>query len=134
MDESEIRGGWGYADGSDADVGDFLSGGAGADRLVVGGDDYATGGEDADQFIIGDWLDETHSAVIEDYDAAEDQIAVVYDPEVTADPVVGLEASDTENAQWVTLNGVRIAEVLDAAGLTLEDIALVASSAINLAA
>ena len=108
----------------DIDEKDFLNGGEGADTLFMGNDDWANGGDGADVFVLGSWIDAAHGATIEDYDPAEDHIAVVYDPSTATDPMVGIEPSETADAVWVTLNGARIAEVLNAPDLTPEDVKL----------
>lgn len=114
------------ADGlADADT---LNGGAGDDTLIVGAGDWAEGNEDADQFVLGDWNDPAAPATIADYTASEDQIAVVYDPASGADPVITVEPSEAHaGAAWVLVNGMRLAEVLDAGDLRAEDVSLVPS-------
>ncbi|MEX1661571.1 calcium-binding protein [Thioclava sp. 15-R06ZXC-3] len=109
----------------DREDGDLLNGGAGADTLVMGSGDWANGGEDSDLFTLGEWIDPAAPATIADYAQSEDQIAIVYDPEATPDPVVSVEPSqDHEAASWVLLNGVRLAEVLNARDLRSEDVLL----------
>jgi Ca2+-binding RTX toxin-like protein len=105
---------------------DILNGGDGADSLVMGSGDLANGGEGGDLFALGEWIDPDSPATILDYNGAEDQIAVVYDPASGTDPEITIEPSDSNaDAAWVLLNGVRMAEVLNADGLTADDVLLV---------
>lgn len=59
--------------GNDADR-DFLNGGDGDDRLIARSDDFLTGGGGADTFVIP--LDA--NVVVDDYDATDDTIEVLY--------------------------------------------------------
>jgi len=68
---------------------DYINGGAGADRLVIGSHDVASGGTEADQFIMGDWIE--NAAEILDYSAGEDGLIVVTDE---PDDVMISHASD----------------------------------------
>jgi hypothetical protein len=105
---------------------DFLNGGEGADTLMIGTGDWASGGEGGDLFALGEWIDPADPATIEDFDLQSDQIAVVYDPDAATAPQLSIEPSDgTAGAAWVVLNGVRLAEVMDAGDLTVDDIVLV---------
>ena len=66
--------------GLDADESDYLNGGDGDDTLVIGQGDIATGGNGADSFVLGDWFaPEAEAARLMDFDAAEDQLLVVFD-------------------------------------------------------
>ncbi|PTV94145.1 hemolysin type calcium-binding protein [Rhodobacter aestuarii] len=109
----------------DEDGTDFLNGGTGADTLMVGTGDYASGGEDEDVFGLGDWIDPANPATIADYDASQDQIVVVYDPSSGSLPDLTLQPSETSGNQWVCLDGVPLAEVMNAENLTVEDLRLV---------
>lgn len=121
--------GEGESGSTTASEGDFLNGGEGADTLMTGSDDWSSGGEDGDLFALGEWIDPAAPATIADFDAREDQIAVVYDPDSAEAPDLSLEPSDTtEGATWIVLNGIRLAEVLDAPDLSLADILLVTPS------
>ncbi|WP_141399408.1 hypothetical protein [Rhodobacter maris] len=109
----------------DADGTDYLNGGAGADKLMTGSGDWTSGGEEDDLFVLGDWIDPAAPATIADYDQSLDQIVVVYDPESATAPELTLEPSETEGNLWITLNGVRLAEVIDAGALTTDDVLLI---------
>lgn len=114
----------------DVSMRDFLNGGAGADTLLGGAEDWLHGGADEDLFAISGWSGGGGPTVIEDYDPAEDRIAVVLDADEDSSPEVTVEPSDgTEGAAWVVVNGMRIAEVLNGAGLTAEDIAVMSPKA-----
>lgn len=78
----------------------------------------------ADQFILKEWLSEGGIATISDYDAAEDQIVLVYDPDTHADPQLSLSAvAETEDVE-ILLDGEVIGRVTDGAGLSEKDILL----------
>ncbi|MBN2740762.1 MAG: calcium-binding protein, partial [Rhodobacteraceae bacterium] len=114
------------ADSDDGDDADLLNGGTGADTLLMGSGDWANGGEDGDLFTLGEWIDPATPATIADYIPSEDQIAIVYDPQTTPDPVLTVEPSHThEDASWVLLNGVRLTEVLNAPDLSTKNMLLV---------
>ena len=132
-----LFGGWGddvingYAgpETDDTDV-DFLNGGGGDDFIVAGNSDIVTAGDGEDTIALGDWLDQDHQAQILDYTAAEDSLMVVYDDQGGPDPELALESDeDDPTTQHILLNGVRIAGVADAAGLTADQITLVAQTA-----
>lgn len=123
-------------DGSpDTDGRDFLNGGRGDDTILVGRDDWADGGEGADGFVLSDWLAEAEgSATIGDYDPAEDQLVIVYDPTGHPDPVVAVEPDEgTEGAIHILLDGAIIARVLDNPDLTAADITLIAQDEVQAA-
>jgi Ca2+-binding RTX toxin-like protein len=110
---------------------DYLNGSAGDDLLVIGADDNAHGGEGADSFVLGDWLGEGEPAVIEDFNAAEDELVVVYDDSVHAAPELGLQADpDDPDSMILTFDGVAVAELLDQTGLDLDQVSLVPASAL----
>lgn len=110
---------------ADVDGQDFLNGGAGDDTLLIGRGDWADGGEGADLFALGDWLDADAPATIDDFSTAEDRLVLIYDPALSPAPEVTLEPSETtDDSAWVLLNGIRIAEVMGAAGLAAADITL----------
>ncbi|MDZ4096868.1 MAG: calcium-binding protein [Paracoccaceae bacterium] len=114
----------GHAPGTaDAEV-DFLNGGAGDDLLVVGNGDYATGNEGADTFALGDWLTEGDFADIQDYDAVEDEIVVVYDPTTHPDPQLTLQEDDETDDVTLLLDGLPLAVVHGGAGLDIGSIRL----------
>lgn len=107
----------GHADGGD----EFRDG---RDRRMMDGDDRATG-DDKDIFARGDWIDPVDPAVIDDYDAGRDRLAVVYETDTGAIPELALEPSETAGNLWITLDGTRMAEVVGAGDLRAEDVLLV---------
>ncbi|MGL5008321.1 MAG: hypothetical protein ACRC6I_00450, partial [Paracoccaceae bacterium] len=66
-------------------------------------------------------------AVIADYAADEDHIMLLYDAEMHPDPVVLTEAIEGTEDVSVLLDGVQIAIVQGALGLTAADIQLLAA-------
>lgn len=115
----------------DIDAGDFLNGGGGDDVIVIGQDDTVTGGTGADSFTLGHWITQGHQAEILDFSLAEDALMVIYDDTVDPDPLVSLDPDeDDADLQHLVLNGVRIAAISGAAGLTLDAITLFPESAL----
>jgi Ca2+-binding RTX toxin-like protein len=116
--------GTGYTSG-DATGTDILNGGADNDVLILGNSDIANGGGGADTFILGDWIKDGEHAVIQDFTAGEDQIFLAYNPILHPNPVlsVSLDQTTGENA-FIILDGVLLAEVTGASGLTVGDILL----------
>ena len=114
---------------------DFLNGSTGDDHLMIGAGDNAHGGSGADRFTLGDWMEGAGPAVIEDFDAGEDELVVVYDDSAHPAPSLGLEA-DPDNAgnMILTLDGMALAELHQPAGLDLGQVALVPASGITLPA
>lgn len=107
---------------------DYLNGGTGADMLIGGAGDNLNGGEDADDFVVGDWIVGADSpAQIEDFDAAEDHLVVVYDDAAHPEPEIGIE-STAEGGATLTLDGEDLAEIETAAGLTAASVVLVPES------
>ncbi|AMY71413.1 calcium-binding protein [Frigidibacter mobilis] len=103
---------------------DYLNGGRGDDRLILGAGDTGSGGEDADTFVLGDWLMGGDAvAVIADYDPAQDQIVLAYDPAAHPAPEVTVEHEGT--TAHVLIDGIRIAEVTGAASLAADGILLI---------
>lgn len=116
---------------TDTDTGqDLLNGGRGDDLLVLGSNDFGNGGEGADLYAAGDWIDPAHPATIL-FDPAQDHIALVYDPAVHPAPQVTISPSDSApGAVWISLDGVALAQVLNGAGLSVADIALMTPDAL----
>ncbi|MGL4281559.1 MAG: calcium-binding protein, partial [Albidovulum sp.] len=103
---------------------DYLNGGAGDDMLIAGSDDWATGGGGADQFAIaGHGGADAGPATIGDYDPAEDQLLLLYDPAVHPDPTVTVEPPEVEGAAHrILIDGIAVAQVFGAAHLDPADI------------
>ena len=115
---------WGGAE-SVSDAGkDMLNGGAGDDHLRVGPGDIATGGAGANLFALQDFAPGLPLSDITDYDPAQDDLLVIYDPAVHPAPQLTTEAQDGSEDVTLLLDGVAIALIRDAAGLDLSLIRL----------
>lgn len=85
-------------DGVDRDVADYLNGGDGDDMIVAGNGDVVGGGNGSDTLVLGDWITD-QSAELWDFDAAEDQIVIVFDDSDTeADPDLTIRVSEADPA------------------------------------
>lgn len=113
-----------FPEGDDAGA-DFLNGGAGDDTLAAGAGDVATGGDGADSFLLSHWLGEGGHATITDYDAAEDEIVLVYDPATHADPTVTVQPVAGTDRVTILLDGHEVATVYGA--VAVQDIRLLAA-------
>ncbi len=113
--------------GADDDDADLLLGEDGNDLLTLGAGDTATGGTGFDRFTLADFGPNTPPSVITDYSAADDQIVLMYDPQVHPEPVVSMERVEGTEDMSVMLDGVQIAIVQSATGLTQADIQLMAA-------
>lgn len=102
---------------------DFLNAGRGDDMLVLGAGDIASGHEGADSFVVGSWINGV-AARIDDFNAAEDDVLVVYDALAHPDPEVTIIPGPTEGSAMVMLDGMPLVEVLNGADLTVAMIRL----------
>lgn len=122
----DLRGGTGAdtLDGGDGDDtldggpgADYLNAGAGNDVLRLSNDTYATGDAGADEFQIM----APGSSVIADYNAAEDRLVIVYEPDAGGDaPEVAVQAEGDD--ALILMDGQILARITNGAGLTLADI------------
>lgn len=104
---------------------DFLNGGGGDDVILAGSQDIVTSGSGADQILLGDWLTQGHEARILDFAPDEDALLVVFDDTLDPEPSVSIGADpESPETRHVLLNGIPIATVLNAPGLTLDHVAL----------
>lgn len=111
---------WGqWAGGQDSDP-DFLNGGDGNDRLILGAHDTGNGGAGADIFSVTDF---GAKAQIIDFDPAQDQLVIEYDPAEIADPVVTVQSGDAGET-LIMLNGSLVASIGNGAALAAEQIGL----------
>lgn len=110
---------------------DTLDGGDGNDQLWLSDGDNGTGGEGEDSFIA-DWRSDhiTTSVTINDYNAEEDQIALLIPPPEDGQdlPEVTQEVSDDGADRLVFMDGVEIARVVGAGSGGEIDIATMTES------
>jgi Ca2+-binding RTX toxin-like protein len=121
------------ADGvTDSDSADFLNGGGGDDTIIAGQNDVVTSGDGADNIIFGDWITDGNATVIEDFEAESDSLLVVWYDATPDDeePEVTIESDpDHANQNLIRMNGVIVASVKSADGLTAADVSVVPLSA-----
>ncbi len=114
-------------DGSDdgeVAEGDYLNGGTGGDVLFGGAFDNMNGGEGADVFAIDAAEAAQSSARVEDFDAAEDTLVVVYDgtgPEPELSLTVGAEGTS------LLADGQEVAFVVGVQTIDLSAVQLIAA-------
>jgi Ca2+-binding RTX toxin-like protein len=113
--------------GMDDDEADLLIGGAGHDALTLGAGDTGLGGEGEDEFALADYGPDTPPAVIADYSPDEDHIVLVYDAALHPEPVLSMAQVEGTDDMSVLLDGVQVAIVQGALGLTEADIQLLAA-------
>jgi Ca2+-binding RTX toxin-like protein len=102
----------------DEDAGDSLDGGDGDDTLVIGADDVATGGEGADTFVSDSFLEIAEIAGhVSDFDPGRDVIEVMFDPELTPDPIITVENFVDGSGANILFEGQLILRVSGAQGL-----------------
>ncbi len=115
----------------DSDARDFLNGGSGDDLILAGHGDLITTGAGADTVLLGDWIEEGQAVEIVDFQPEEDRLIVFYDAQAGDEPSLSLEPEpEGGTSQAVLLNGVQIATIGNATGLTLEHIALLPREAL----
>lgn len=103
---------------------DFLNGGDGDDELHLSAGDYGMGGDGADTFVLQDIYPGGPMAEISDYDPAEDQIVVMYDPAVHTAPELAIVPVVGSEDVTLTLDGVQVAMVRGGLGMDLSQVAL----------
>lgn len=120
-------------DGSvDADV-DYLNGGDGDDQIIAGGADIVTAGDGADTVIFGDWITNAPPAGMTDYNAAEDQLIMVWDLQAFPSRDVEVVADDAvAGLSHILVDGVEIASITGDQILSTNDIVLVDHSDFDL--
>lgn len=105
---------------------DVLDGGEGDDELNLTGDDTGTGGEGADTFRMFQHDETDRMMTVTDYTSGEDQLVVLYEPDAPGDPAPAISVSvptGTTDA-LISIDGVEMATIAGAAGLTEADIAV----------
>lgn len=109
----------------DRDV-DYLNGGGGDDLIVAGGADIVTAGDGADTIVFGDWITDDAPASLIDYDAAEDQLIMVWDLQTSPNPDIEMLADDSvAGLCHILVDGIEIASVSGNQTLKVSDIVLV---------
>jgi Ca2+-binding RTX toxin-like protein len=103
---------------------DFLNGGEGNDHLILGAGDHASGGLGADQFWLQAWPGQSAVSEVSDYDPAQDQLVVVYDPTIHTDPVLSVAPTADGSGQVVYLDGSKVA-IVRGAMVNVDEIRLV---------
>lgn len=133
-----LFGGWGddtvsgHEPEATTDAVDFLNGGGGDDVLLADALDIVTGGSGADEIVLGDWITQGHQSEILDFAPQEDALVVFFDDTSGSDPSLSIDIDrDNPDDRHVVLNGVHIATVLNAPGLTLDHIALLPQTALG---
>lgn len=114
---------WGNADGSTDTEVDFLNGGAGNDTLMLGAGDYGHGGDGADSFTVTELGLGATAVEITDFNPAEDQLVLLYDPALSTPPTASLQTDGSGNTQ-VLLDGQVVATLTNGGSISLGDIVL----------
>ncbi len=111
-------------EGAGDGTGDFLNGGDGDDHLILGAGDRASGGDGNDSYEIAERGGAGPVARIDDFDAATEQIMVVYDPAEHPEPEVSLQPLADGTGTVVLLDGLPVAELPGVLALPAEAIVL----------
>jgi hypothetical protein len=91
---------------------------------MIGQGDIAMGGEGADSFQLLDIAPDGPLAQISDYNPAEDDLVIYYDAGLHQSPVLTTEPIADSQDVTLMLDGVAVAIVRDAAGLSVDNITL----------
>lgn len=119
----------------DAGERDYLNGGDGDDTLVAGANDVLTLGDGADQIITGSWITAGASIEIIDFDAAEDQLVLLWDLQDQPDPDIQITTDpDAPEQSIIRINGTETLRLNSSAGITAADIVLLDQNSYALAA
>lgn len=131
-----VFGGWGNdvlsglmrdAANTDTDDSDFLNGGGGDDSIIAGSGDIVSGGDGADEIVLGDWLASGEAAQIMDFEENDDSLVLVWDDsdDDGAEPEITVESDPNDLTQsLVVMNGTVVASV-NGTTLLPGDIALI---------
>ncbi len=107
---------------------DHLDGGDGDDVLWLFGNDSGTGGDGADQFRVMDANDEETLVTITDFEAAADQIEVVYsEQDGLPAPEVTISTDPDTNDASILLDGAPVVRLPGGTDLVAEDVLLTAA-------
>ena len=117
--------------GADTDTGDFLNGGDGDDTVYAGGGDTIHLGDGSDTLLVGTWVGDTE-ALVQDFDAQEDKLVVVYDDAAGNDPEVQLvEDDDLPGVTFLVVDGASLLALQNADALTVADVELIGQSTVS---
>lgn len=114
---------WGNTAGQADGQIDFLNAGAGDDVLMLGAGDYGYGDAGADSFALVEASDGGTAVQISDFNPAEDQLVMVYDPALGPPPTPSLQQDGAGNTE-VLLDGHVVAILTNGASITLTNIQL----------
>lgn len=102
----------------DQDEGDRLDGGDGDDTILIGAQDIATGGDGADSFVTGSYIETAEVAGhVTDFNPSMDVIEVIFDPDLTPDPMITVEDFADGTGANILFEGQLILSVSGAQGL-----------------
>jgi hypothetical protein len=100
---------------------DRILGGEGNDNIFLDTEDTVTGGAGSDAFILGDWMAGAGTAAeVDDFDPAEDQFVVLYDPDAGPAPTIRLE--EGESGTDIFADDQHVAHITDWMGGSTEDV------------
>ncbi|MFW8593612.1 calcium-binding protein [Cribrihabitans neustonicus] len=128
--EDALFGGYGddlVSGAGDAGARDYVNGGGGADTLLAGEGDVLTGGAGADLFVGGAWTGSEEAVQLIDYDAAEDQLVLVWDAE-DSDPEVEVQDDpEAPDNRLILVNGAVALRISGEPSLSAADVAVMDS-------
>ncbi|MFW8635946.1 calcium-binding protein [Cribrihabitans pelagius] len=112
----------------DAGERDYVNGGDGADTLLAGARDVLTGGAGADLFVGGSWTGSEEAVQLVDYDAAEDQLVLVWDGAEDSDPEVEVQDDpEAPDNRLIVVNGAVALRISGEPSLSAADVVVMDS-------
>ncbi|SDY72763.1 calcium-binding protein [Citreimonas salinaria] len=120
-------------DEGEAPAVDYLNGHDGDDTLVAGRGDVVTGGAGADLIMLGEWLqppnggvEDPGAAQLMDFDPAEDQIVILYDDSDAGAPQVDMRPNDEDPTRTeILIDGAVVSVLATADAPALADLVLI---------
>jgi Ca2+-binding RTX toxin-like protein len=100
----------GLDDGNGISVPDYLIGGPGNDRIILGAEDFAVGGADGDEFLLVA-LGQPGHATIADYNSKVDKLFVAYDAKFHNVPSLSVQTHADEASSEIRVDGFVLAVV-----------------------